>query len=46
MADPDKLDETWDEFIKVITPTSEIYTNFMQVEVLKLVEKALGSTAQ
>ena len=46
MADPDKLDETWDEFIEVINPTSKIYTDFMQVEVLKLVEKALGSTAQ
>ena len=46
MAAPDKLDETWDEFIEVINPTSKIYTDFMQVEVLKLVEKALGSTAQ
>ena len=46
MADPDKLDETWDEFIEVINPTSKIYTDFMQEEVLKLVEKALGSTAQ
>jgi hypothetical protein len=36
----------WDEFIEVINPTSKIYTDFMQEEVLKLVEKALGSTAQ
>ena len=45
MADPDKLDETWDQFIEAITPTSEVYTNFMQEQILKLVDKALGNAA-
>ena len=37
MADADKFDETWDAFIEAINPTSKIYTDFMQDQVLRLV---------
>ncbi len=37
-ADADKFDETWDAFVTEIKPYAEIYTKFMQEEVLKLVE--------
>ncbi|MCR5565639.1 MAG: hypothetical protein K6F61_02210 [Clostridiales bacterium] len=37
MASEDKFDETWDAFIEAINPTSKIYTDFMQEQVLRLV---------
>ncbi len=41
MAEDDaKFDELWDAFIVEIEPTAKIYTDFMQAEVLKLVEQA------
>ncbi len=41
MAEDDaKFDELWDAFIARIEPTAKIYTDFMQAEVLKLVEQA------
>ena len=39
-ADQAELDANWDAFVEEITPYAEIYTNFMQAEVLKLVELA------
>ena len=35
-----ELDANWDAFVAEITPYAEIYTEFMQAEVLKLVEQA------
>ena len=40
MCDPAELDEKWDAFVEEITPSCEVYTAFMQKEILKLVEKA------
>ena len=37
MADADKFDETWDAFVEAINPTSKIYTDYMQDQVLRLV---------
>ena len=34
------FDAKWDEFVTEITPSCKIYTDFMQEEVLKLVEQA------
>ena len=42
MADPADLDDMWDAFVEEINPSCEVYTNFMQEEVLKLVAQALG----
>ncbi len=39
-ADQAELDATWDAFLAEINPYCEIYTNYMQAEVLKLVEQA------
>ena len=39
-ADSAELDANWDAFVEEITPSAEIYTEFMQAEVLKLVEQA------
>ena len=39
-ADQAELDANWDAFVAEITPYAEIYTEFMQAEVLKLVEQA------
>ena len=39
-ADQAALDANWDAFIAEITPYCEVYTNYMQAEVLKLVEQA------
>ena len=39
-ADQAALDSTWDAFLAEINPYCEIYTNYMQAEVLKLVEQA------
>jgi len=39
-ADQAELDANWDAFVAEITPYAEIYTDFMQAEVLKLVEQA------
>ena len=39
-CDPSELDAKWDAFVAAITPSATIYTDFMQAEVLKLVEQA------
>ncbi len=39
-ADQAELDANWDAFVAEITPYAQIYTEFMQAEVLKLVEQA------
>ena len=39
-ANQAELDANWDAFVAEITPYAEIYTEFMQAEVLKLVELA------
>ena len=39
-ADEDEFEENWAAFVELITPSAEIYTEFMQAEVLKLVEQA------
>lgn len=39
-VDQAALDANWDAFIAEITPYCEVYTNYMQAEVLKLVEQA------
>ncbi len=39
-ADEDEFDENWEAFVEAITPSAQIYTDFMQAEVLKLVEQA------
>ena len=39
-ADEDEFEDNWAEFVELITPTAQIYTQFMQQEVLKLVELA------
>ena len=39
-ADDAEFDALWAEFVKEITPSAQIYTEFMQEEVLKLVEQA------
>ena len=39
-ADQATLDSTWDAFLAEINPYCEIYTNYMQAEVLRLVEQA------
>ena len=40
MCDPSELDAEWDAFIEEINPSCEVYSEFMQKEVLKLVEQA------
>ena len=42
MADPAEFDAMWDAFVEEINPSCEVYTNFMQEEVLKLVKQAIG----
>ena len=39
-ADEDEFEDNWAEFVELITPTAQIYTQFMQQEVLALVELA------
>lgn len=39
-ADQAELDANWAAFVEEITPSAKIYTDFMQEEVLKLVEQA------
>ncbi|MBP3428028.1 MAG: extracellular solute-binding protein [Clostridia bacterium] len=39
-ADDAEFDANWAAFVEEITPTAQIYTEFMQAEVLKLVEQA------
>ena len=41
-ADEDEFNEIWDEFVETIAPSAAIYQEFMQAEVLKLVEQALN----
>jgi len=40
MCAPEELDAKWDEFVDEISHSAEIYTEFMQKEILKLVEQA------
>lgn len=42
MASPDEFDAMWDAFVEEINPSCQVYTDFMQAEVLKLVKQALG----
>lgn len=42
MCDPAELDAKWDEFVAAIDPSCQVYSAFMQEEVLKLVKIALG----
>lgn len=39
-ADDADFDAKWDAFVEAITPSAKIYSDFMQAEVLKLVEAA------
>ena len=39
-ADEDEFEELWGEFVETIAPSAAIYEEFMQAEVLKLVEQA------
>ena len=39
-ADEDEFNELWDEFVEEIAPSADIYAEFMQAEVLKLVEQS------
>jgi putative aldouronate transport system substrate-binding protein len=39
-ADEDEFEDNWAEFVELITPTAQIYAQFMQQEVLELVELA------
>lgn len=39
-ADDAEFDSNWDAFVNEITPSATIYSEFMQAEVLKLVEQA------
>ena len=41
-CDESEIDANWDAFVAEITPSAEIYSKFMQEEVLKLVEQALN----
>ena len=41
-CDPAEIDANWDAFVAEITPSAQVYTDFMQAEVLKLVEQALN----
>ncbi len=41
-TDDADFDAKWDAFVEEINPSCEVYTNFMQEEVLKLVKQALG----
>ena len=40
MCDPSELDEKWDRFIEEIDYSCQVYSEFMQKEILKLVEKS------
>ena len=40
MSDPDEFDALWDAFTEEISYSAEIYTRFMQKEILKLVKQA------
>ena len=42
MADPADFDAMWDAFVEEINPSCEVYSAFMQEEVLKLVAQAIG----
>ncbi len=39
-CDPAEFDANWDAFVAEITPSATVYSEFMQAEVLKLVEQA------
>ena len=41
-TDDADFDAKWDAFVEEINPSCEVYSNFMQEEVLKLVKQALG----
>ena len=38
-ADDAEFEKNWDAFVKEITPSAEVFSEFMQAEVLKLVEQ-------
>ena len=40
MCDPAELDVLWDDFVDEISHSAAVYSEFMQEEILKLVEKA------
>ena len=40
MCDPSEVDEKWDEFVSKIDDSCKVYSDYMQKEVLKLVEQA------
>ena len=40
MCDPSELDERWDAFTDEISYSCQVYSEYMQKEVLKLVEQA------
>ena len=40
MCDPAELDAAWDDFTEEIAYSAGVYTDYMQQEILKLVEKA------
>ena len=40
MCDPAELDALWDDFTDEISHSAAVYSEFMQEEILKLVEKA------
>ena len=42
MCDPAEFDAKWDAFVEEINPSCQVYTDFMQEEVLKLVKQNLG----
>ena len=42
MADPSEVDSLWAAFVDEISYSAKIYSDFMQAEVLKLVEQALN----
>ncbi len=43
MCDPAELDATWDAFVEAINPSATVFSEYMQEEVLKLVDQALGN---
>ena len=40
MCDPSELDDRWDAFVDEISYSCQVYSEYMQKEVLKLVEQA------
>ena len=40
MCDPSEMDAKWDDFVQEISHSCEVYSEFMQKEILKLVQQA------